>query len=83
MTCPLIITPHANCKAAAYNQHYLVPHVLSPAYTGQGQVSKALEASLLSNDDPHPVQRRFVLFGLGGSGKTQICINYAQSHRGK
>ena len=26
-------------------------------------------------------QRRFVLFGLGGSGKTQICLKYVQAHR--
>ncbi|KAK5202612.1 hypothetical protein LTR41_011644 [Exophiala xenobiotica] len=26
-------------------------------------------------------QRRFVLFGLGGSGKTQICLKYVQDQR--
>ena len=27
------------------------------------------------------MQKRYVLHGLGGSGKTQICLKFAQDHR--
>ena len=26
-------------------------------------------------------QKRFVLYGLGGSGKTQICLDFAEKHQ--
>ncbi|KAI9866891.1 MAG: hypothetical protein M1813_000833 [Trichoglossum hirsutum] len=29
------------------------------------------------------VQKRFVLYGLGGSGKTQVCLKFAQDYREK
>ncbi len=66
----------------SYNQHFEVSHLLSPVFTGQEEVSQCLESSLTLAQLPRqPVQRRFVLWGLGGSGKTQICLKYAQVHR--
>ena len=64
------------------SQHFEVPHLLSPADTGREEAGRSLESSLILAQLPHqPVQRRFVLWGLGGSGKTQICLKYAQAHR--
>jgi hypothetical protein len=65
-----------------YNQHFEISHFLSPVFTGQEEVSQCLESSLaLAKLPRQPVQRRFALWGLGGSGKTQICLKYAQVHR--
>jgi primosomal protein N' len=64
------------------NEHFEVPDLLSSVFTGQEDVSRRLDSSLaLANRPSQPVQRRFVLFGVGGSGKTQICLKYAQAHR--
>jgi hypothetical protein len=66
------------------NEYYEIPHLLSPAFTGQAAICKDLDSSLvLSRSAPAQVQRRFVLHSLGGSGKTQICIRYAQVHRNR
>ena len=67
---------------ASYNKHFEVPHLLSPVFTGHDEIRKSLDTCLGSARRlPQSVQRRFVLYGLGGSGKTQICLQYAQKHR--
>lgn len=66
----------------SYNKHFEVPHLLSPVFTGQDEICRSLDSSLaLSPPSRESMQRRFVLYGLGGSGKTQICVRYAQVHR--
>lgn len=65
-----------------YNKHYEVPHLLSPAFTGHDEICQSLDSSLVPAHPPRvPVQQRFVIYGLGGSGKTQVCVRYAQVHR--
>jgi signal recognition particle GTPase len=59
-----------------------VPHLLSPVFTGQNEICRCLDLSLALERHAQPqVQRRFVLYGLGGSGKTQICVRFAQVYR--
>ncbi|KAI9887902.1 MAG: hypothetical protein M1823_000290 [Watsoniomyces obsoletus] len=66
----------------AYNEHFEVPHLLSPAFTGHDEICQCMDSSLdLTRQPAVPVQRRFVLYGLGGSGKTQLCVRYAQVNR--
>lgn len=65
------------------NKHFLIPHNVSSIFTGRDAITKRLEERILSpsaTDTPRQ-QKRFVLYGLGGSGKTQICLKFAQDHR--
>ncbi len=65
-----------------YNKHFEVPHLLSPAVTGHDKICQCMDSSLnLARQPGVSVQRRFVLYGLGGSGKMQVCVRYAQVHR--
>jgi hypothetical protein len=55
----------------AYNNKYFeVAHHLSPVFTGQGQIGKRLETAFTPSEYKRSFQRRFVLFGMGGAGKT-------------
>lgn len=66
----------------SYNTHFEVSHLLSPVFTGRDEELQCLTISFAkgpSSEKRH--QRRFVLFGLGGSGKTQICLKYVQDQR--
>ncbi|KAK2765629.1 hypothetical protein FQN54_008483 [Arachnomyces sp. PD_36] len=65
------------------NKHYYVPYNLSGIFTGQEDVMRKLRSSCLRQDlEDRPLnQKRFVLYGLGGSGKTQTCLKFAQDHR--
>lgn len=61
------------------NQHFLVPHPVSSIYTGRDGLVSHIQKIFLS--DTLPKQKRFVLYGLGGSGKTQLCLKYAHDNR--
>jgi hypothetical protein len=74
--------PNHNNILSSYNKYFEVPHSLSPVFTGRDKDLQRLATSLAARKPSEEQdQRRFVLFGLGGSGKTQICLNYLQKHR--
>ncbi|RDL41952.1 Uncharacterized protein BP5553_01931 [Venustampulla echinocandica] len=62
------------------NKHYLIPHNVSAVFTGRYDVCKMLQESCLSSG-PFKMKRVFVLYGLGGSGKTQVSLKFAQDNR--
>ena len=65
------------------NKHFEIPFDVSPYFTGRDDICRELRESCLPPEDlsaPNP-QRRFVLYGLGGSGKTQIALKFASDHR--
>ena len=45
-------------------------------------MSQLVESSLLAEDDDDMTrqQRRFIIYGIGGSGKTQFYCKFAQDH---
>jgi hypothetical protein len=46
-------------------------------FTGQDEVDRCLASSLALTKLPRQtVQQRFVLWGLMGASKTQICLKY-------
>ena len=69
--------------AVSTNKHYHVPYNLSGIFTGRGNVLQKLRDGCLpqQSNDRVVEQKRFVLYGLGGSGKTQTCIKFAQDFR--
>ena len=70
-------------SAPSYNKHYCVPHNLSALFTGRDDIIQKISEMCLpsSTQDRRIMQKRFVLYGLGGSGKTQICIKFAHDYQ--
>jgi len=68
---------------ASPNLYFEVPQSACSIFTGRRSELDKIEDSLLSPmpwDQPR-VQKRFVIFGLGGSGKTEVCRKFAQEKR--
>ena len=65
------------------NQYFHIPHNVSSIFTGRDGVTKYLQTSILGTEeqDAPRQQKRFVLYGLGGSGKTQFCLKFVQDYR--
>ena len=65
------------------NKHFEVPRNASPTFTGREEICEQLQARCLPSSEPdtHRQQKRSVIYGLGGSGKTQICLKFAEDHR--
>jgi Cdc6-like AAA superfamily ATPase len=62
------------------SEFYVVPHSTSTHFTGRNEVRNKLSDSLLSYQTSK-AQQIFVLYGLGGSGKTQISLKFAEDNR--
>lgn len=64
------------------NRHFDIPQGVSSIFTGREDVSQRVEDSFFaSNVYSSRQQRRYIVHGIGGSGKTQFCCKFAQDHR--
>ena len=68
---------------APHNKYFEVPRNVSSIFTGREDICQDLQERCLPSNPPsaQQTQKRYVLHGLGGSGKTQICLRFAQNHR--
>ena len=66
-----------------YNKYYELPFDVSPEFIGGHEVCRNLRDSCLpsGNSTAQISQRIFTLYGLGGSGKTQMALKFASDHR--
>ena len=65
------------------NKHFHIPQAVSSIFTGREDITRTVENSLLANNisESFRQQRRFIIYGIGGSGKSQFCSKFAQDHR--
>lgn len=64
------------------NVHWTVPRAANGLFVGRKELLKRIEHALLQNDSvSHTTTRRFVITGLGGLGKSEICLQFANQAR--
>ena len=68
---------------ATANKHFEIPHSVSALCTGREAQLEELKQIFLA---PEPaigtrVQKRFVIYGIGGEGKTEFCCKFTQDYR--
>lgn len=72
----------AKIASRPLNKHFSLPQAVKSYFTGRVALLEELRATL---DDSSPggykPQKRFVVQGLGGSGKTQFCCKFAELNR--
>ncbi|KAL9077542.1 MAG: hypothetical protein Q9157_003344 [Trypethelium eluteriae] len=81
----------ANAVAAlgSNNKYFDIPQSVSSIFTGQESLLDELASFMFCSIPEIPAskhefrhaQKRFVIYGLGGSGKTQFCCKFAQDNR--
>ncbi|KAL9601247.1 MAG: hypothetical protein Q9219_002652 [cf. Caloplaca sp. 3 TL-2023] len=66
------------------NKHFYIPRAVSSMFTGRADQLEEL-GNWIFNASPsmekQHTQKRFVVYGLGGSGKTEFCCKFAQDNR--
>ncbi|PMB73412.1 Kinesin light chain [Beauveria bassiana] len=78
-----LVSADAVASLIRFNEHFYTPQNVSSYYTGR-QKQLAELASILDVRGSRQRQRhqkRFIITGLGGSGKTQFCCKFAQDNR--
>ena len=67
------------------NKYFIIPHNVSSIYTRRNDIEEGFQDKFLAtNETVAPrQQKRVVIYGLGGSGKTQFCLNFVQDNRDK
>ena len=63
---------------------WMVPRSASRLYTGREELGNRLAQAFSFDASSNPKQQRtFVIIGRGGTGKSEICLKYAEVHRGQ
>ena len=63
---------------------WMVPRSASHLYTGREELGKRLAQVFSFNASSNPKQQRtFVIIGRGGTGKSEVCLKFAEVHRGQ
>ncbi|MCJ1268890.1 hypothetical protein MMC22_008778 [Lobaria immixta] len=67
------------------NKHFHLPQAVRSIFTGRNTLLETLKDSFIAPSSPKHgrTQKRFIIYGLGGSGKTQFCCKFAQDNRDK
>ncbi|KUJ13717.1 tetratricopeptide repeat domain-containing protein [Mollisia scopiformis] len=78
-----INSAQAVASLLSLNQCFDIPQTVSSIFTGRDLLLKELKHMLDVATPQHQShsQKRFVIYGLGGSGKTQFCCKFAQDNR--
>ncbi|KAK3937152.1 hypothetical protein QBC46DRAFT_417118 [Diplogelasinospora grovesii] len=80
--------PHAlvgllpEARNEKHNKHYHLLQQAAGYFTGRDDILAEMETSFFSHN-AEGGQKRFVLYGMGGSGKTQVSLKFAEKHREK
>ena len=78
----LVSTAGNMAAAAKVNQHFYIPEKVISYFTGRKTDLDRLRVALDPTMPPSDCkQRRFIVYGLAGSGKTQFCCQLAESMR--
>lgn len=64
--------------AISSNVHYRIPRRSKDIYTGRHTQMKAIEDAFSASIPP--IQKRFVIHGQPGTGKTELALKYAEEH---
>lgn len=70
-------------KSVSSNKHFDIPQPVSSIFTGREDALKDLQQHFFASPTSPGLdrQRRFVVYGIGGSGKTQFCSKFAEDNR--
>ena len=61
------------------NVHWCIPRSVNTLFTGRSEILRRIKSAITTGDVN--TQRRFVITGMGGQGKSEICLKIADQVR--
>ncbi|KAF2625473.1 hypothetical protein BU25DRAFT_473452 [Macroventuria anomochaeta] len=65
----------------AGNVHWMVPRAVNSLFTGRSEVVERMQSALRNNGPDATKQKRVVITGIGGMGKSEVCLKVANLMR--
>ena len=67
------------------NKYFSTPQRVSGNFTGRESIAAEIRDAFwpVNQNENINMQKRYIVYGIGGSGKTQFCSKFAQDHRPK
>ena len=65
----------------AENKHWIVPHSVNSLFTGRSELVNRIESALRNDALSTTSQKRLVITGMGGMGKSEVCLKVADLMR--
>ena len=59
------------------NVHWMVPRAVNSLFTGRSEVVERMQSALRNNGPDVTKQTRVVITGIGGMGKSEVCLKVA------
>ena len=80
---PAIVALKRAIAFASINKHWYIQHPSISEWIGRQKELQKMRKALLDpeSDVDFPEQKRFVIHGISGSGKTQLACKFAQDYR--
>ncbi|KAK2591961.1 hypothetical protein QQS21_010333 [Conoideocrella luteorostrata] len=70
-------------RCQTFKRRYVVPPEISPTYTQRHNLSKLLAEKIEISHENASVPHAVMIHGLGGSGKSQLALKFAEDHQDK
>ena len=69
----------------SFNEWFIVPRCSTSYFTGRDQFNTILRQRFQASENTGGIYERkvFVIYGLGGSGKTQFCLKFVEENRSR
>jgi energy-coupling factor transporter ATP-binding protein EcfA2 len=61
--------------------HWIVPRPVNSLFTGRSKLVDQIQTALRDNDLGKSKQKRLVITGIGGIGKSEVCLRVADLMR--
>ncbi|KAH7401028.1 P-loop containing nucleoside triphosphate hydrolase protein [Phaeosphaeria sp. MPI-PUGE-AT-0046c] len=73
--------PLLNKACTARNVHWMVPRSVNSLFIGRSELVQRIQNALRNNDLGKSSQKRLVITGIGGIGKSEVCLQVADLMR--
>ncbi len=74
-----VVTTTANRAAVTIKPR----HAVSSLFQGRRQILEQLSAFFALRENGKPLRREFLLHGMGGAGKSQIALRFAEEYENR
>ena len=81
---PVSLTDTLNLAVYIHNEHFMVSRQVNTLFTGRAKEIQDLQQSLCPSLSTNPQAirtRTYVIYGMGGAGKSEVALKFAYDNR--